>query len=263
MTQAPPKTDPLRAFLSGKRLAPRVTVDIVARLAVGSLTIDARAVDASEGGALLAISGRAMAAAGLDPGMALMSLHERLGAGFEVQFPALGIVRRSHPVRIATRSGDEEHLFVGCRFEHPLSVPEQHGLGLLGEAETRCTPEWTEPVLLGALPLRVPAGHPVYVLARSQGGPILGPRFAGRLLGVGGTAFAVELHVPRDRGIFELLGRDEVRCEIRDRTGVLWDVTARPAAVRLGGKTTGHLEIGLQAESTPPHALRALLIQRA
>lgn len=262
MTQAPPKTDPLRAFLSGKRLAPRILVDVPVRLVVGTLGIEARAVDASEGGALVAVSGRALGAAGLDGGMALMSLHERLAQGFDLVVPVLGIERRSHPVRIATRSGDDDHLYVGCRFERALSVPEQQGLGLLGDAETRCTPEWTEPVLLGALPLTVPANHPVYVLARSEGGPILGPRFAGRLLGVGGSAFAVELHVPRERGIFELLGRDEVRCEVRDRTGVLWDVAARPAAVRLGSRTPGHLEIGLQSEATPPLALRALLIAR-
>ena len=259
---SPPAADPLRAFLSGKRLAPRVELDLPVEIVVGDLRLAARAVDASEGGALLALSGPSLLDAGLDGGMALMALHERLGAGFELQMPLAGFGRRAHPVRIATRTGDEDNLYVGCRFESPLTVLEQQRLGLLGDVEVRCMPEAQDGAQLAALPLVVAPDHPVHVLARGAGDAILGPRFAGRLLGMGGSALALELHLPRERGIFEILGRDELTCELRDAGGVLWTVAARPTGVRLGGHPAGRVEIGLLVRATPPLALRRCLVPR-
>ncbi|MCA9315967.1 MAG: PilZ domain-containing protein [Planctomycetes bacterium] len=261
MSSAPPLADPLRAFLSGKRRSPRVEMRLDAHVHAAALSVRAQVMDVSEGGALVAISSSDLAEEGLADGLALMSLHERLAAGFRLVLDGVGLERDALAVRVATRMGEDDLTYVGCRFTSPLTVAEQRRIGLLDEQRPLVTPEWTEPVLLEALPLLVRKGVCVDVFAFG-GERLAGPTFVGRLVGMGGTALCVASYIARDRGVFETVGDAPLRIELR-RNGVeLWTTQARPAAVRPGAEPLDPVEIGLVAEQTPPLAIRELLVPR-
>ena len=182
-------------------------------------------------------------------------------AGFRLVLDGVGLERDALAVRVATRMGEDDLTYVGCRFTSPLTVAEQRRIGLLDEQRPLVTPEWTEPVLLEALPLLVRKGVCVDVFAFG-GERLAGPTFVGRLVGMGGTALCVASYIARDRGVFETVGDAPLRIELR-RNGVeLWTTQARPAAVRPGAEPLDPVEIGLVAEQTPPLAIRELLVPR-
>lgn len=261
MASAPPLADPLRAFLSGKRRSPRVEMRLRARVRAPALDVLALVVDVSEGGALVAISSADLAAEGVAGGLAMMSLHERLATGFVLVFDGVELERDALPVRVATRMGEDDLTYVGCRFTRPLTVSEQRRVGLLDERRPLLTPDWTEPVLLEALPLLVKPGVSLDVLAFGDQ-HLAGPKFVGRLVGMGGTALCVASYIARDRGVFETVGDAPLRVVVRRNGADIWTTLARPAAVRPGARATDPVEIGLVADQTPPLALRELLAPR-
>lgn len=262
MSSAPPLADPLRAFLSGKRRSPRVAMHLDAHVHAAALDVRARVMDVSEGGALVAISSTDLAEEGLGGGLAMMSLHERLAAGFRLVVHGVDLERDAVAVRVATRMGENDLTYVGCRFTSPLTVAEQRRIGLLDEHRPLVTPEWTEPILLEALPLLVRKGVCVDVFAFGSE-RLAGPKFVGRLIGVGGTALCVASYIARDRGVFETVGDLPLRVELRRGGVALWTTQARPAAVRPGSQPLAPVEIDLVAEQTPPLAIRELLVPRA
>ena len=263
MLHAPPATDPLRAFLSGKRASPRLPIDATVVLRAHEFEIRARAVDASEGGVLLAIDEGAFDAASRGAtGDAILHVHKRLEKGFDVDFVDCGMRRRAVPVRAATPSSDGARIFLGCRFAKPLTIRDQRTLGLLQADRVLSTPDWTEPVLLGSLSHVVRPRRMVSVLAFDERAAIAGPRFVGRLEGAGGSALSAIVAVPRQRGLFDLLGKEAIRCEVRVGAECIWTVMAKPAAVQLIHGDEVNVTIGLQSRATPPRRLRDLLTKR-
>ncbi len=253
-------SDPLRAFLSGKRRSPRVSLQIPAILRAGGLEIPAEVKDVSEGGVLISVDGATIQACGLG-GLPMMALHERLGAGFRLVLPGMDFERDAVPIRVASPMGEGERVYVGCRFDRPLTASEQRRVGLLDAGRPIVTPEWTAAVLLDALPIRVRRGARIDVFAHGDG-QVVGPRFVGRLLGFGDSVVGVACTIARDRGVFETIGDDMLTLTFRRRGADLWTTQARPAAVRPGARGPCDVEIGLIAEEAPPPALRRHLVRR-
>ena len=122
MSQGVPATDPLRVFLSGKREHERHGVSMSVELGGLQQQFAAHLVDLSIGGALIALSHvrlDAMCGEGED---VFQLVAGELAEGFDLQFLDAGVVVEAYPVRLCIPSGEEDGVYLGCRFTEELSA---------------------------------------------------------------------------------------------------------------------------------------------
>lgn len=263
MTTAAPVADPLRAFLSGKRATPRMSVSWPVRVSAPGVDFVGQAVDASEGGMLIGIDElRLPSGERLRGDALLLHLHDRLAGGFEVRLLDKPVCRDATPVRLGTRTGEGGMLYLGCSFLSPLTIREQRELGLLDRQRVVTVPAWREPVYLGSLPYVADKRRPAHVMAFDAESHVVGPRFVGTLSGGSGSALAVDVRVPNERAVFDLLGTKPVELEVLANGRSAWRGEGTPAAILLGDREDC-VRIGVQLAITLPRAVRALLVPRA
>jgi hypothetical protein len=118
--------------LSGKRREPREAVRHPAECAGSLGRLEGRTLDLSLGGMLLEVRASTAGAGGDGQGFARAAA--RIAAlfpdGMDVRFGDGAVKVRGKIVRIAARSGSEDVLSVGCRFDRRLTDAEARLLGL-------------------------------------------------------------------------------------------------------------------------------------
>lgn len=136
MSQGVPATDPLRVFLSGKREHERHPISMSVELGGLRHQLKGRLEDISLGGALVALSRHGLDQLETPDEDVFQLVVGELAEGFDLQFPDAGVVVEARPVRLCIPAGNEDVLFLGCRFAEALSERLRQRLGL-GELQGR------------------------------------------------------------------------------------------------------------------------------
>jgi hypothetical protein len=251
-------TDPLRAFLWGKRRAIRHPVALGVEVQGSQRPVTGLSLDVSAGGAMLRFD--------LDDLMpsAADEVDPFLLAQTHFRGPRLARFRRHRLkvhlelVRLDYRPDAPDHLFVGVRFARPLSEKQLRKLGL---DPTLCGPEShglpSELVELRAVD--DPVVCRIYNLGDAQH-----PMFEGLLLGRGDGTLCVRLD-DTDLGVVgKRLRDDAVRIEVLDGDQPDWEAQARLQAIGLLNHPPGALELGLVVhESKAPSRRKQAVPKRA
>ena len=247
--------DPLRAFLSGKRGAPRIEVELRTLLRGANTEVEGRTMDISEGGALVCVQRGAL---GLDEGDGelgtLRFVDTEWSDGFDIVFVDRDVVVEANVVRLV-HSRDNDDLFLGCRFAHPLTSTQELALGLIDEAPGTEEPQVPRPT--SVMPW-VAGSKPVAVLIYVD--PSQGPRYVGSLVAAGGSALAVEVEGTREEVRAAL--REQISFDVRLGTALLWSSAATLASVRFLDRPGGGAEVVLLANGKVPRRLRRVLVRR-
>jgi hypothetical protein len=246
METAPP-SDPLRQFLSGKRRSERRACDLPIEVRSATATIPGRAVDVSEGGVLVFVDLKALAAmhegAGLIEAMGVVDRHFK--AACQLAFTTDQIRVPCSVVRLTeARSTTGVHL--GCRFERPLSHAES--LTLLAAVP---------PPVIAPLALTPKAGPELFGLLFSGGATASGPRFVGRLTGLAGPYVDLRVEPLRPTSplaVTEALDGGTVLLRILRGGRPLHETEMRVASVRPAlGRTPG-VDVRLTSTKGDPPA---------
>lgn len=254
MTATLRQDDPLRAFLSGKRGAPRLDVTLPVVVRGASSEIPGETVDLSEGGTLLAVRSSAMGEMAESELGYLRFVDEQWSDGFDIAFPNEAIVVEATLVRMAPR-GEDDVLFLGCRFSHELSKAQQRRLGLRDDEPALGQPEAAPTQGLPFVARDVPVSALLYT------DDAHGPRFIGSLVAAGGQAMALEIDGVPMRDVRNALG-DSLCVDIRIGKRLLWSTPAEVAGVRFLDKPGGCVEVALVGKSDMPRRLRKHLSRR-
>lgn len=248
METSAPATDPLRAFLSGKRTAPRHPVALDVTLSGPEGEIPARCVDLSEGGALILVR---------EPD--LLRLHQSKESleffgfvercfrdGFDVRFHASAVVVEADLVRMALEPGEENEFRLGCCFRHPLTMRQVQQLELGPHDEGVESQVWREAAPLERLPFRPRVGLIPYLLFFDGGGDLMGPRFIGHVTGASRQALSVQIQGVRMGDVEKHLGGMKgFRIRLLFGAEALWDSTAQVMGARFLDTPDGGVELAL------------------
>ena len=90
----------------------------------------AHLVDISLGGALIALSHVNLDEMCADGEDVFQLIARELAEGFDLQFLDCGVVVEAYPVRLCIPSGEEDGVYLGCRFAEELSANLQKRLGV-------------------------------------------------------------------------------------------------------------------------------------
>ena len=245
--------DPLRAFLSGKRRAPRIEVSLPVVIRGSTAEVPGRTIDLSEGGTLICVNAAELGDFAQDELGYLRFVDEQWSDGFDISFTDEAIVVEASVVRLAPRD-DDDVLFLGCKFTHDLSRTQQRRLGLRDDepgTEPRSPP-------LDVLPL-VAGSEPVSALLYTDSSH--GPRYIGRLVAAGGQAMAVQINGVSLREARRVL-KVHLAVDVRVGTKLLWSTAAAFAGVRFLDRPGGGVEVALMGTSKLPRKLRKALKRR-
>lgn len=246
--------DPLRAFLSGKRRAPRIEVSLPVVIRGSTTEVPGRTIDLSEGGTLICVQATDLGDFSADELGYLRFIDEQWSDGFDVAFLDEGIVVEATVVRLAPR--DDDHVFfLGCRFTHDLSKSQQRRLGLRDDepgTEVNSVP-------IDVLPLIAAGTEPISALLYTDCSH--GPRYIGRLVAAGGQALAVQIPGVTLREARRVLKVD-LSVDVRVGTKLLWSTHASFAGVRFLDRPDGGVEVALVGSDKLPRKLRKALKRR-
>ncbi len=222
MSQAaePPADDPLRAFLSGKRRAPRHPSALKVVLHGNGQTVAGRTVDLSAGGALVRVPDGELGGSAPVPSLIdLLSLVEKhFQSGVEIEFPSRSLRMPTVLVRMTTPPGETGYVLLGCRFVKSLSEAERAHL-LPEEASIPKSP-------LSFVPK---AGATVQALVFLERPDLAGP-IVGAVAAIEGARFDVRFEssaAPTAGAAEDLLGDRTARVRVIETGAVLWEGAAK------------------------------------
>ena len=254
MSAALRQDDPLRVFLSGKRRAPRIEVQMPVVIRGATSEIAGHTIDLSEGGTLVCVDAKALGESADNELGYLRFVDEQWSDGFDISFTDHAIVAEATLVRLAPRDEDNV-LFLGCKFVHDLSKTQQRLLGLRDD-DPHFEPRQSVP--MEVLPL-IAADEPVSALLYADSS--YGPRYIGRLVAAGGQAIAIDIggvSLSEARRVLQ----GELSVDVRVGTRLLWTTPATFAGVRFLDRPGGGVQVALVGESKLPRKLRKALKRR-
>lgn len=264
LTDAPPTSaevaadDPLRAFLSGKRLSERHACHVPAVLEGALAPVAATLLDVSHGGALVQIDEPAFleaeSGAGVQAYLDLLSHHA--SRGLRLAFPGHAFAVGASVVRWTPGSGPDDVSRVGLRFDRVLGDEELTALRTGTPAATPAEAHVAEEAAPRLLPYAPRRGAVLQALVFRALRPEAGPVIAGATLGVGPEALA--LRVPGRRPLIEiagLLAGHNLLLTLQERGVVLWESIAHVAWVAPVADGSA-VDVGLAADT--PHSKAVL-----
>lgn len=131
MSSEAPPTDPLRALFSGRREFKRHPVSVAATLAGQEREFEAHCVDASAGGALLAVARDSLERAfENDKDDFLSVIGREFQGGLLLQFVQHGFIIEAEIVRLSLPSGQADTLYLGVSFCEALTATARNQLGM-------------------------------------------------------------------------------------------------------------------------------------
>lgn len=254
-TSAPP-TDPLRVFLSGKRRHERHAVSLPVEVSGAGASFPGRAIDLSNGGAMVAITERALQHICQDGEDLLGVVNRCLADGFDLRFPDQRVVAEAHPVRLSVPSGPEGVLLIGCKFASLLGTAQRRALSLEDgpAADDDVAQNGVGP--MESLPLEPRRGAMPQVLIYDQSQQLVGPRYAGQVTGMGGRAFSVRVPLGSPKDVTACLGNRTFEVRFMVGEGPVWAAKAQLVAARFVDVPGGGVEVALLTEAPPSRVIR-------
>lgn len=241
-------SDPLRAFLWGKRAAIRhpLALDVVVNGAQGATR--AVSLDVSASGVLLRFPVEALtprgAAAEVDP-FVIAETHFR---GTPVaRFRRRRVKVHLELVRLDYRQDDPDHLYVGFRFARPLASRQLQKLGL---DPSRCGSE-AHGLPSQMVELRA-AGDPPTCCLR-DGDTVL---FEGHALGLGKQSLCVRLDTADLADVAGRLSNRTATLDVFEGDAPLWSGGAKLQSIGLLDDAPDALELGLVLDERPGAELK-------
>lgn len=259
MTRSPThdSSDPLRAFLWGKRQSCRysMALDVAVRGALSSFT--ALSIDLSATGVLLRVpvdqlQPESAGSHEVDP-FTLAETHFR-GACL-ANFKRRRVKVHLELVRLDFRPDEPGFLFLGFRFARPLDAKQLKRFGLSPDS-TRAE-EHGRPAEM--LSLRA-NGDPVACRIFNNGDSSR-PMFEGRVLGVGPKSLCVRLSDGDVGLVAKRLRGAKVRVEVMDGGQPMWDSPALLQAIGFESGASSDLELGFVLHKNPTRRVRKQLGQ--
>ncbi len=247
----PPRTDPLRAFLWGKRQSQRhaLAIDVDIKGVYG--TLEAHTVDLSATGLLMRVPESALkpesAEAGeVDP-FVLVQTHFR--NPFAIRLRQSGVRAQVELVRLDIRLDEPGYLFLGCRFSRPLVRSQLRKFGLSVDevkAEAHALPSDMVPLRAG----------PKRLLTRIREVDTQDALCDGKVLGIGeGTLCAKVAHGDAAE-VANRLRHRRLTADVLLDGEVLWSTGARLQAIGFLDDTPDALELGLIVDTEPDPKLK-------
>lgn len=247
-------SDPLRAFLSGKRTAKRHTLCETVVITGRAVQLLAETVDVSANGVQirLPLQDALPGVTGAVEVAAFAWLHSAFEDGIQIAIPNARISVRADPVRTAVDADRGTHLLIGCRLRRDLTDDELLRLGLRPEA---CGPENpvsdAAPAELDAE--RIESGKPIPVrLHDAQGAELL---FEGEVVALGAQSLTVLLRDAEPQDILTKLDCLELYFEVFQGKRSVW--ASRAVVTALPQPTEHGIELGLWSDTGPRRALVA------
>lgn len=243
-----PDDDPLRRFLSGKRRSERRACNLPVEVHGGGAAFEGRAVDVSEGGAMIRLDDRALAHLHPDMGMieALGVVDRYFQNGAQLVFTAEALRVPTSVVRLTPpKEGGGVHL--GCRFERGLTEDETHRL--LG---TRPSPP------PGPLALAPVAGPDCFLMLFPTGSLAAGPRYLARVTGLSGAELDARIEPVRPtpaEDVREDLRSGGVIGRLVRADEVLWRGDLKLVSARPGVARTPVVDVRVMASAAFPRAV--------
>lgn len=237
-----PDTDPLRRFLSGKRRSERQACDLPVEVRGSGVSFAGRAIDVSEGGVLVWLDQRSLAAVhpemGMIEAMGVVDRYFRHGA--QVVFASESLRLPCTVVRLTPpKAGGGVHL--GCRFERALTADES--------ARLLAT---TPPPALQPLALAPRQGPDLYVFLFPAESIAAGPRYVARMTGLFGADADVRIEPPRPTPADEVsdeLSKSAVVGRIVRGGEAIWEGALRVASVRPAMSRTPAVDVRVTSTS--------------
>lgn len=263
MDSSAPASDPLRLFLSGKRLHKRYEVDKPVQISGAGARFEACAKDLSVGGALVAITESAVASGSRKGEDILDTLNRCLSDGFDLHFAEEGAAVEGRMVRLSLLAGQAGVFLIGCQFVELLGATQQEQLGLTTLcSESGESREALEQLPDTELPMEPRPGQVVHALVYNQDDAIAGPRFAARVIGLGKTALRISIDSTDPRSVQEALGDAGFELRIVGGRGLLWTSQASLVGARFLDVPGGGVELALRLDSPPARAVRRAFRRR-
>ena len=263
MDSSAPASDPLRLFLSGKRLHKRYEIDKPVEISGAGARFEARAKDLSMGGALIAITESAVARGSRKGEDILDTLNRCLSDGFDLHFAEEGAVVEGRMVRLSLLAGQAGVFLIGCQFVELLGANQQEQLGLtvLGSdnGESR---EPLEEMPEEDLPLEPRPGQIVHALVYASDDSLAGPRYAARVVALGKNALRIKIQSTDPRAVQEALGDDGFELRFVGAKGLLWTSQASLVGARFLDVPGGGVELALHIDRPPARAMRRAFRKR-
>lgn len=256
MPAVDPLSDPLRAFLWGKRGARRHPVALRVELKGTQGPVPGFSVDVSTSGALLLVREMDLRPEGHEEADAFALVQTHFRGAFAVRFPTLGVKAHAELVRIAMKPEREGLLFLGCCFSRPLGRGQLRRFGL---EEEDCAPETD----MHGLPSQMLPLHPgdeqtlkaeIFERPGSRR-----PLLAGKLLGVGDHSVCIGVTSKNPAMIAARLHRDLIQLRVSDGGDVLWSAGASLRAIGFPEDQQDYVEVGFVTETPADPRLEALL----
>ncbi len=257
------ESDPLRALLSGKRAHPRLLLKlpVLARCKRGEYT--GVTVDVSEGGVLMRVDREALMKAMDDDAANLIEwMHEEFDGGFDLVFPDHGVVTETRMLRLGTRSGEEDGLFLGCSFATSLTPEQQRRLGMSSEMAIQRAPTRVHDVLDGLSLLTRPNLYLQVLVFADDAGTTAGPRYIGRVRGLGERMIAADLPARSDGDVHARLGEHPLSLRFVHAGQAVWTTRAQLVAAEFKDREGGMVAVGLLSEKNPPRFFRKKFFER-
>ncbi len=263
MDSSAPASDPLRLFLSGKRLHKRYEVDKPVEISGAGARFQARAKDLSVGGALIAITEAAVADGSRKGEDILDTLNRCLSDGFDLHFADEGAVVEGRMVRLSLLAGQAGVFLIGCQFVELLGANQQEQLGLASLcAEGGENREPLEAMPDDELPLEPRPGHIVHALVYASDDSLAGPRYAARVVGLGKGALRISIDSTDPRSVQEALGDEGFELRFVGAKGLMWTSEASLVGARFLDVPGGGVELALQIDRPPARAVRRAFRKR-
>lgn len=252
--QSAPEDDPLRKFLSGKRRSERRACDIPVEVRGGGVSFVGRAIDVSDGGALIWLDDASLSS--VHPGMGVI---EALGVvdryfshGAQIVFPAESLLLPSSVVRLSPPAGGDG-IQLGCRFERALTEDETARL-------VRPKPV----VPLSPLAWMPRPHEDLFVYLFGKDAVTAGPLYIGRLVGLDDATADVRLEPVRPTKVEDV--QDALTGELAAtmmRAGApVHQGPIKVIAVRPGISRTPAIDVRISSPVTFPASIRKRFIRR-
>ncbi len=252
MSQTQTHSDPLRAFLWGKRHSQRhaLAVDVDIRGVFGS--IEALTVDVSASGVLMRVAESTLKPSSADAGevdpFVLVQTHFR--SPFAMRFRQSGVKVHAELVRLDMRIDEPGFLFLGCRFARPLVRSQLRKFGLTVEeckAEAHALPS-------EMVPLR--AGPEVLMANLHEEGKPDEVIFGGTVLGIGEGTLCMKVCNGDAAVVANKLRHRYFKAQVYVGDEILWTTGARLQAMGFLDDDPNALELGLLVDTEPDPKLK-------
>ena len=223
----------LDALVSGKRAAPRHAVELPALVKAIRGEFEARIVDLSIDGALVAIP---LEALGGTPGQPLGPaeqfglLEGHFRDSFDVHVPDRGVVVEAQVVRLVVTAERDDEVELGCRFVQSLTEAQQAKLGM--HADDDGLMPWGEATLLHDIRWVADPARPVTTLLVDDSEGACGPLFVGPVTAIGKRAILVRLWGLEPEAAVEALAGPGVRTRVMRGMTRLYESPCEPVSVR-------------------------------